>query len=391
MIFQSVARLRTGVSLEQGRARVRAIAARVAREHPESRAGWSSNLIELRDDIVEPEVRLGLLVLLGGVGLVLLIACVNLANLLLAKGADRAREVALRAALGASRGRIVRQLMTESLLLATAGGAAGLALAFWLVRALIAAAPASLPFADAIQIDAPSIVAAVLLTALTALLFGLVPALSASGDHSAQALRSEGHGAGTSIRSGRLRDVLVIAETALAVLLLAGAGLMLRSVSRLVHVDPGVDVNRVISGRVALRGPRYAAPRSRPFLHPADRRICAPCREWNVQPPHRMCRPVPAGSASAGCSCVTVSRSRPGRATSRPAGMSSRRSSSRPSACASCAAAGFSDERSRGIRAGHDHQRDHGEEGVRRRRSDRPAHAVVARREHPSPNRRSRR
>ena len=102
-----------------------------------------------------------------------------------------------------------------------------------------------------------------LLTALTALLFGLVPALSASGDHSAQALRSEGHGAGTSIRSGRLRDVLVIAETALAVLLLAGAGLMLRSVSRLVHVNPGVDVNRVISGRVALRGPRYSAPDDR--------------------------------------------------------------------------------------------------------------------------------
>src|SRR4051794_2876079 len=194
MIFQSVARLRTGVSLEAGRARVQAIAARVAREHPESRAGWSSNLIELRDDIVEPEVRLGLLVLLGGVGLVLLIACVNLANLLLAKGADRAREVALRAALGASRGRIVRQLMTESLLLAIAGGGAGLALAYWLVRALIAAAPASLPFADAIEIDAPSLVAAFLLTAVTAVLFGLVPALSASGDHSAQALRSEGHG-----------------------------------------------------------------------------------------------------------------------------------------------------------------------------------------------------
>jgi putative ABC transport system permease protein len=263
MIFQSVARLRTGVSREQGRARVGAIAARVAREHPESRAGWSSNLIQLRDDIVDPEVRLGLLVLMGGVGLVLLIACVNLANLLLAKGADRAREVALRAALGASRGRIVRQLLTESLLLAAAGGAAGLALAYWLVRALIAAAPESLPFADAIEIDAPSIVAALLLTLTTALLFGLVPALSASGHHSAQTLRSEGHGAGSSARSGRLRDVLVIAETALAVLLLAGAGLMLRSVSRLVHVNPGVDVNRVISGRVALRGPRYSVPADR--------------------------------------------------------------------------------------------------------------------------------
>ena len=263
MIFQSVARLHPGVSLEQGRARVRAIAARVAQEHPESRAGWSSNLIELRDDIVDPEVRTGLLVLLGGVGLVLLIACVNLANLLLARGADRAREVALRAALGASRGRIVRQLMIESLLLAAGGGAAGLALAFSLVRALVAAAPESLPFADAIRIDAPSIVAAGLLTLATALLFGLMPALSASGNHSAQTLRSEGHGAGASVRSGRLRDVLVIAETALAVLLLAGAGLMLRSVSRLIHVNPGVDVDRVITGRVALRGPRYSVDADR--------------------------------------------------------------------------------------------------------------------------------
>ena len=272
MIFQSVARLHAGVSLEQGRARVRAIAARVAQEHPESRAGWSSNLIELRDDIVDPEVRTGLLVLLGGVGLVLLIACVNLANLLLARGADRAREVALRAALGASRGRIVRQLMIESLLLAAGGGAAGLALAFSLVRALIAAAPESLPFADAIRIDAPSIVAAGLLTLATALLFGLMPALSASGNDSAQTLRSEGHGAGASVRSGRLRDVLVIAETALAVLLLAGAGLMLRSVSRLVHVrSRGRCRSRDHRTRRPARSPLLGRRGSRPFLHPAHR------------------------------------------------------------------------------------------------------------------------
>ncbi len=263
MIFQGIARLRGGVSLEQGRARVAAIAARVAQEHPESRTGWSSNLIPLREDIVDPELRLGLLVLLGGVGLVLLIACVNLANLLLAKGADRAREVALRAALGASRGRIVRQLMTESLLLAAAGGAAGLALANWLVRALVAAAPAALPFADAVSIDAPVVAAAIALTAGTAILFGLAPAISASGLRSAQTLRSEGHGAGSSRRAGRIRDGLVVAEMALAIVMLAGAGLMLRSVSRLVHVDPGVDVERVITGRVSLPGARYTADADR--------------------------------------------------------------------------------------------------------------------------------
>jgi putative ABC transport system permease protein len=258
MIFQSLARLRPGVSLAEGRARVAAIAGRVAQEHPATRKGWSSSLIPVRDDVVEPELRLGLLVLLGGVGFVLLIACVNLANLLLAKSADRAREVALRAALGASRGRIVRQLMTESLLLAAAGGMAGVGLATWLVRVLVAAAPASLPFADAVRIDAPVVMVAFALTAATALVFGLVPAVSASGIQAAHTLRSEGAGAGSSRRSGRLRDGLVVAETALAIVLLAGAGLMLRSVSRLLHVDPGVDVERVITGRVSLSGPRYA-------------------------------------------------------------------------------------------------------------------------------------
>jgi putative ABC transport system permease protein len=263
MIFQGIARLRQGVSLAQGRARVAAIAARVAQEHPESRKGWSSNLIPLREDVVEPEMRLGLLVLLGGVALVLLIACVNLANLLLAKGADRAREVALRAALGASRARIVRQLMTESLLLAAAGGAVGLGLATWLVRSLVASAPAPLPFADGLTIDAQIVAAAIALTAATALVFGLAPALSASGIRSAQTLRSEGHGAGSSRRAGRIRDGLVVAEMALAIVLLAGAGLMLRSVSHLVHVNPGVDVERVITGRVSLPGARYAASADR--------------------------------------------------------------------------------------------------------------------------------
>jgi putative ABC transport system permease protein len=263
MIFLGIARLRPGVSLAQGRARVAAIAARVAQEHPESRKGWSSNLIPLREDVVEPEMRLGLLVLLGGGALVLLIACVNLANLLLAKGADRAREVALRAALGASRARLVRQLMTESLMLAAAGGVVGLGLATWLVRALVASAPGALPFADAITIDAQIVAAAIALTAATAVVFGLAPALSASGIRSAQTLRSEGHGAGSRRQAGRIRDGLVVAEMALAIVLLAGAGLLLRSVSRLVHVNPGVDVERVLTGRVSLPGARYSASADR--------------------------------------------------------------------------------------------------------------------------------
>ncbi|MBA2303389.1 MAG: ABC transporter permease, partial [Acidobacteria bacterium] len=136
MIFLSVARLQPGALIEQARARVAAIASRVAEQHAASREGWTTDVIPLREYIVDPEIRLGMMVLLGGVGFVLLIACVNLANLLLARGADRAREMALRSALGASRSRLLRQLMTESLVLAAGGGAAGLLFARWLLQGL---------------------------------------------------------------------------------------------------------------------------------------------------------------------------------------------------------------------------------------------------------------
>jgi putative ABC transport system permease protein len=257
MIFQSIARLRPDMPLAQARARVAAIADRVAQEHPESRKGWTTDLIPAREYMVEPELRTSMLVLLGGVAFVLLIAAVNLANLLLARGADRAREMALRSALGASRARLVRQLLTESLVLAAVGGAAGLVIARWLVGGLEAAAPADLPTVAGMGVDGVVLAVAIGLTAGTGVLVGLVPALAACAPRPAEALREGGRSFGAGRRTGRLRDALVVAQMALAIVLLIGAGLMLRSFSHLLRVDPGVDVEKVLTGRVVAPWARY--------------------------------------------------------------------------------------------------------------------------------------
>jgi len=260
MIFLSVARLAPATTLPQARARVAAIADRIAQEHAASRKDWTADLIPLREYIVAPEIRAGMFVLLGGVAFVLLIACVNLANLLLVRGADRARELALRSALGASRARLMRQLMTESLVLAVAGSAAGLLLARWLLHWLKTAAPAELPMADRMALDGVALGIAAGLAAGTALLFGLLPALAASAFQPADALREGGRMAGAGRRTGRLRDGLVVAQIALAIVLLTGAGLLLRSFDHLLRVDPGVDVERILAGRVTLPGARYTPP-----------------------------------------------------------------------------------------------------------------------------------
>jgi putative ABC transport system permease protein len=191
-------------------------------------------------------------VLLIGVALVLLIACVNLANLLLARGSDRAREMAVRTALGASRVRLVRQLMTESLVLAVAGGAAGLVLARWLVRGLVAAAPPNLPMLESLGLDGAATVAAIAITLATAFAFGLLPAVAASLFDPAEALREGGRTGSAGRRTGRLREALVVAQIALAIVMLTGAGLMLRSFAHLLRVNPGVDVARVLAGRISL-------------------------------------------------------------------------------------------------------------------------------------------
>jgi putative ABC transport system permease protein len=278
MIWLSIARLRSDVPLAQARARVAAIADRVARQHPESREGWTTDLIPAREYLVEPELRTGMFVLLGGAAFVLLIACVNLANLLLARGADRARELALRSALGASRARLVRQMMTESLVLAVTGGAAGVLVARWLAGALRAVAPPELPMVDRMGVEGTVLAAAAGLTVATAVLFGLVPALAACAPRPADALREGGRTAGTGRRAGRLRDALVVAQMALAIVLLVGAGLMLRSFSHLMRVDPGVDVEKILAGRVVAPSARYpeAAARAQFFDRLTDALAAAP-------------------------------------------------------------------------------------------------------------------
>ncbi|HLK66820.1 MAG TPA: FtsX-like permease family protein [Bryobacteraceae bacterium] len=208
------------------------IAARLALTYPEDR-GMGARLIPLLDQVVGP-VRLGLSLLLAAVGMVLLIACTNLGNLVLARGAGRIREIEVRAALGASRGRLLSQLFTESLVLAGAAGALGVLLASAAVRAIVALAPRDTPRLHEISLDASAVLFTLVLCLLSAVLFGLAPAFRLAS--SASALGARGSG----IRHARrTRDLLVIVECGVAIVLLAGAGLLLRSMSAILHLDPG--------------------------------------------------------------------------------------------------------------------------------------------------------
>jgi putative ABC transport system permease protein len=251
--LRAFARLSPGVSLEQARADLDGVAARMRELSPDyyDFEGWGLTVYSLHGDLVE-EVKPALLVLLGAVAFVLLIACVNVANLMLARGAAREREMAVRSALGAGRGRLVRQLLTESVTLALLGGIAGFAMAFLLVRSLSAVLPADLPRAATIGVD-PGILAFTLIVALAAgVLFGLAPALGAGKQDLVDSLKEGGRGATVGQRGRRLRSGLVIAEVALALVLLVGAGLMLRSFARLLDSNPGYDPDGVLTLAIPL-------------------------------------------------------------------------------------------------------------------------------------------
>jgi predicted permease len=253
-----VGRLRPGATPEGALSSANAVLARLAADHAESNEGWTRARVEtLRDSIVGP-VRPALMVLLGTVVLVLLVACANLANLLLARASAREREIAIRTALGAGRGRLVRQMLTESVLLALLGGALGLALAGAGVRALLALSAGTIPRPDEVGLDARVALFALLLSLLTSVLFGLVPALRAARGATSDTLRDGGRG-GTQRRGGRTRAALVLAQTAAAMVLLVGAGLLINSFWRLLNVDPGFRADGVLVASFDIPS-RYDTP-----------------------------------------------------------------------------------------------------------------------------------
>ena len=259
--MEGIGRLKPGTTPAEAQAEMDALVTEVSREHGRDGGGWHMLVIPLYREIVGADERM-LLVLLGAVGLVLLIACANAANLLLARATARQREIAVRMALGAARSRLLRQVLTESLLLALAGGGFGALLALGGVRALVALLPAGFPRVDSIHVNA-SVFGFTLLVALaTGLLFGLAPAMQSSRVDVQHALREGARGATGSKHHQRLRDALVVAEVGLASVLLVGAGLMLRSFVNLLRMDPGFRPDHVLTANLSLPDTEYKTPAS---------------------------------------------------------------------------------------------------------------------------------
>ena len=259
--LRSFSRLRPGVTLAQARGEMAAIAARLEREYPGQNQGVT--VTPLREEEVG-DVRPALLILLAAVAFVLLIACATVAHLQLVRAAARERELAVRTALGASRGRLVQQSLVESAMLSAVGGALGLALAYGGVRLLVALAPPGVPRLDAVGIDARVGAFAAAATLLSALVFGAAPALIASRVNVHAGLKEGSRSAADSVRRRRIRGALVASEFAMALVLLVGAGLVLRSFAALMREDAGFERRRILSLRVSVRGTQHADLARRP-------------------------------------------------------------------------------------------------------------------------------
>ena len=257
--LRAVARLKPGVSVKQAQADLDAIYAQLREQYPDNLKRWRVHVVSFYDDAVS-DVRAPLRILQGAVGLVFLIACANVAGLQLARGAARQKEIAVRAALGATRGRIVRQLLTESSLLALAGGSLGALLGWWGTSALVALRPASLLFLDAVSPDATVFTFTFAMSIAAGLVFGLAPAFQVSGTGAAPALQDSDTRSGAGVRAAAMRRVFVVSQLALSLVLLAGAGLLIRSLWQLGQVDPGFRASNVLTMRVALSPSRYAEP-----------------------------------------------------------------------------------------------------------------------------------
>jgi putative ABC transport system permease protein len=251
------ARLKEGVTVGQAQAEMEAISQRLQQQYPDSNTGLKVFVNPLHEAVVG-KTRPALLILLGAVCFVLLIACANVANLMMARATARQKEIAVKTALGASRSRIVRQLLTESVMLAIAGGLAGLLLASWGISGLLALSPANLPRAQTITLDGYVLGFTLAISILTGLVFGLVPALQASKLNLNESLKEGGRSSTEGSRRNRVRRLLVVSEIALALVLLVGGGLMIRSFLRLQSVDSGFNPRNVLTMIVSLAGSEHS-------------------------------------------------------------------------------------------------------------------------------------
>jgi putative ABC transport system permease protein len=257
-----LARLKTGVTMTAAQAEMDVITERLAKAYPEFNHGVSAEVVPLHDYAVQ-NVRQSLLVLVAAVGFVLLIACANVANLLLARAVGRQREIAIRTAIGASRARITAQLLTESMVLAVAGGAAGLLLAFWSVPLLAQLAGAAATPAAPIGIDPAALAFTLIVSIATGFGFGLIPALQTTRVNVSAAINEAGRGSAAGAGHHRMRGLLVVAEMALATMLLVGAGLLTKSLIRLQDVSPGFNPAHLLLAEAPLSPTTYATPQSR--------------------------------------------------------------------------------------------------------------------------------
>lgn len=271
--MRPIGKLKQGVTLAQAQADIDAIARRLEEQYPDTNQGWNLRLESLRERLVG-STRPTLFILFGAVGFVLLIACANVANLLLVRAAGRQKEIALRTALGAGRFRIVRQMITESVLLALAGGTLGTLLAVWGVELLVKLSEGNIPPTAQVRIDVAVLAFTLLISVFTGVLFGLAPAFRTMNLNLSESLKEGGRSGGDGGHRNRIRSVLVALESAVSVVLLIGAGLLVRSLIQLQHVSPGFDPQNVLTMRVDLPRGKYSTPeKNGSFFTEIERRI----------------------------------------------------------------------------------------------------------------------
>ncbi len=273
--LQVIARVKPGLTLAEAKADLDLVAGRLVRQYPDTNGEWGITIVPLHKQLVG-DIQPTLLVLAGAVACVLLIACANVANLQMAQATVREKEMAIRLALGASRGRIIRQLLSESLLLSILGAALGLLLAYWGLKGLVAVSPAELPRSQEIALDGWVLAFTLVVSLLTGVVFGLAPALQTAKVNLNETLKDGGRGSTGGPKRNRLRSLLVASEVALALVLLIGAGLFVSSLVRLQQVEAGFDPSQALTMQVSPTGPRYREEQSQQrFFKQALERIAA--------------------------------------------------------------------------------------------------------------------